>query len=331
MRVSILIPIYGVEAYIEKCAESLFRQTYCDIEYVFVNDCTPDDSIAILRNVASKYPHRQKNMRIVTHEENSGLAVSRLTGLAYATGEFIMFVDSDDYLELNAVEQLASIAENEGSDIVSGGFYHEFTGGKRLYESPPSISKEEYLTLILKRQVKCNIWGRLYRRTLFNKGITFIKGINNGEDYVVVSRLFYFANKISNVNTPVVHYLHLNKGAYSAKYSRSNLDQVLKAETVISEFYKQIGDKELIVSHNIGNLKLKAEQIIILLRSKDRNKADYSYLLGLFDDCEKDNCLLKELAFQDRTLLKLSKVLNYNFMCLYVISGYFFKQLLKFK
>ena len=73
LKVSILVPVYGVEQYIEKCARSLFEQTYSDIEYVFVNDCTKDDSIGVLKRVLEKYPQRMQQVRIINHEKNMGL------------------------------------------------------------------------------------------------------------------------------------------------------------------------------------------------------------------------------------------------------------------
>ena len=102
--VSILVPIYGVEKYIARCVESLFGQTYDNIDYVFVDDCTPDNSITVLKNVLSNYPNRKDSVRIIRHKKNQGLAVTRNTAVAVAKGEFLMHVDSDDWIELNTVE-----------------------------------------------------------------------------------------------------------------------------------------------------------------------------------------------------------------------------------
>ena len=98
MKVSILVPIYGVEHYIEQCARSLFEQSYSDIEYIFVNDCTPDSSMDILKQVLSIYPNRKSQVRIIEHEHNQGLGAARLTATKAATGEAVMHVDSDDYI-----------------------------------------------------------------------------------------------------------------------------------------------------------------------------------------------------------------------------------------
>lgn len=97
-KVSILVPIYGTELYIEKCARTLFEQTYDNIEFIFVNDCTRDNSVNVLKRVLEEYPLRKSQTRIIEHKENKGLAGSRLTGLQNATGEYVWCVDSDDYV-----------------------------------------------------------------------------------------------------------------------------------------------------------------------------------------------------------------------------------------
>ena len=95
-KVSIIVPIYGVEHFIERCARSLFEQTLDGIEFIFVNDSTPDNSISILLRVLEDYPNRQNQVRIVQHEVNKGLPFARQTGIRLAKGEYIAHCDSDD-------------------------------------------------------------------------------------------------------------------------------------------------------------------------------------------------------------------------------------------
>lgn len=99
-KISVIIPVYGVERYIEQCACSLFEQTMQDgIEFIFVDDCSPDKSIEILENVLREYPHREQQVKIIRHTENQGLGGARKTGMEYATGEYIIHCDSDDWVE----------------------------------------------------------------------------------------------------------------------------------------------------------------------------------------------------------------------------------------
>ena len=119
IKVSILVPIYGVEKYIERCAVSLFEQTYKNIEYIFVDDCGTDNSIGILKDVIDRYPCRKEQTRIIRHTRNRGLAAARNTAVKEATGEFICHVDSDDWVDQTLIEQLVSKQIENDADIVS--------------------------------------------------------------------------------------------------------------------------------------------------------------------------------------------------------------------
>mgnify|MGYP000541624267 CR=1 FL=1 len=104
--VSVIVPIYGVEPYIEKCARSLFEQSLENMVFIFVNDCTPDKSVEILRQVIEDYPRRYLQIQIIEHEENRGLAMARNSGLLIAKGEYIIHCDSDDWVELDMYEEM---------------------------------------------------------------------------------------------------------------------------------------------------------------------------------------------------------------------------------
>ena len=117
-KVSILVPVYNVAAFIEKCARSLFEQTFADIEYVFVDDCSPDNSVEILQRVLEDYPERKSCVKILRHEVNKGVSSARNTALRNASGDYVFFVDSDDFLELDAIALLLDKAKGTNVDIV---------------------------------------------------------------------------------------------------------------------------------------------------------------------------------------------------------------------
>ena len=111
-KVSILMPIYKVEQYLEKTLDSIFTQTYLNIEYVFVNDCSPDNSLTVLKDTISKYGIDDSKYTIINHKQNEGIAVSRTDCIANAKGDYVFFVDSDDWIEKDAVEQMVSATKN---------------------------------------------------------------------------------------------------------------------------------------------------------------------------------------------------------------------------
>ena len=98
-KVSVIIPVYNVEKYIEKCARSLFEQTLDDIEYIFIDDCSPDNSMLVLSKVLKSYPKREAQVRIIRNPENKGVAYSRTIGMKAATGEYMIHCDPDDWVD----------------------------------------------------------------------------------------------------------------------------------------------------------------------------------------------------------------------------------------
>ena len=148
-KISLLIPIYGVENYIEQCARSLFSQSYTSIEYIFVDDCTKDRSIEILQSVMEDYPDRKEDILLIRHEHNKGLGAARRTAFEAATGEYIMHVDSDDMLPSNAVELLTIKAEESHADIIDGGYAYWKDGKASTPIMPDHIKKEKYLRWML--------------------------------------------------------------------------------------------------------------------------------------------------------------------------------------
>lgn len=117
-KVSVIVPIYGVEEYIERCARSLFEQTMDDMEFIFVNDCTKDNSMDVLQRVMKDYPNRREQIKIICHTENKGLPQARKTGILVSTGDYIAHCDSDDWMEHDAYQLLYEKAINSESDMV---------------------------------------------------------------------------------------------------------------------------------------------------------------------------------------------------------------------
>lgn len=238
MRISILVPVYGVEKYIERCAVSLFEQTYEDIEYIFVDDCSPDGSIDVLRNVMSRYPAREKQVRIIRHEGNMGLGAARATAMEAAQGEYVMFVDSDDFISRDAAEVLMSAIESSGADIADGGFvYYTGTENDAVYH-PSHDTAEVFLRKVLIQNIVAHaMWARLIRRKLFtDNDIKFQKGINHAEDYSVLPRVLFGARRI--VTDSIVYYYRIDRASmFSNGMSMKNLISYLKANGMVYRFF----------------------------------------------------------------------------------------------
>lgn len=239
MKISILVPVYGVEKYIEQCAESLFCQTYDDLEYVFVDDCSLDNSMEKLQSVLNRYAHRQAQVRIVRHEYNHGLGTARRTALAAATGDFVLHVDSDDYLLPNAVEMLVTEQTRTNADIVSGAYNTLSPDGTLQTRSIDVLDKSLMLKLLLvQHTIPYNIWARLIRRSLYtNNGIDAIEGVNMAEDYAVIPRLVCAAASLAYVTQPVyVYRLDSASGTFHDHMQSHHVVSILKANDAVCQY-----------------------------------------------------------------------------------------------
>ena len=259
-KVSILVPVYGVERFIQRCAHSLFNQTYGNIEYIFIDDKTPDRSIELLKNVVAEFPNRKDFVRTIKRDANRGLAAARTTGISHATGDFLMHVDSDDYIELETVELAVNAMVNNNADIVSFGCFREYAN-KTIIQIPPSFKdgKDMCLKFLRKKNINVGVWGRMYRRSLYvNNNIKTLEGFNMAEDFQVTPRLAYYASKVAVIKKPLYHYDLTNENALTFSFDSKKCNQCWKAVEINEAFFKGKG--------NIYTEMLEKGKVVILSR-----------------------------------------------------------------
>lgn len=203
--VSVIIPVFGVEKYIERSARSLFEQTLSDIEFIFVDDCCQDNSIEILKRVMSEYPNRGDSVRIIHHDKNLGLPYARRTGLMHAQGLFVANCDSDDWVDLDLYERMYNNAQKYHSDIVvcdckntNGDSYSVLSGGIET-------SAKECVKLMLYRKMWWSMCNKIFKRELFQEPIQFPDNYM-GEDMCLCLQLMYHASKVSYVKNSFYNY-----------------------------------------------------------------------------------------------------------------------------
>lgn len=237
LKISILTPIYGVEKYIEQCARSLFEQSYASIEYIFVDDCTPDKSIGILQSLLKEYPGRAQQVRIIHHDRNRGVGAARQTALMAATGDYLLFADSDDMLPEDAVEKLAGKADSSHADLVDGG-YREWCDGKAgILQKPFDVSDKKLLKLLVCQNIITNrLWGRIYKRSLIMEHrIFFEEGINYAEDLFWNAQFMFYGKKV-NIDDAVYYYRTDNENSYNHNISEKNLLSYFKSTRRLIDF-----------------------------------------------------------------------------------------------
>lgn len=241
-KVSVLVPVYNVELYIERCARSLFEQTFTDVEYIFVDDCSPDNSISILENVIREYSNIN-NVRVLKHSQNQGLAVARNTAIKNSTGTYLLHVDSDDYLEKDAVQLLYEKAIETNADMVICDYKLVYKNKTRILYSNYDKDVSEYTKLLLKRKTVVNIIGKLIRKSLIVKNDLYaIAGLNQGEDYLVTPRIAYYSSVIQKVNLPLYNYEKSNSLSYTANINVNAIKNIIEVENHLVDFFSRIKD-----------------------------------------------------------------------------------------
>lgn len=241
-KVSILVPVYGVEKFIYKCAQSLFEQTYNNIEYIFVDDCTSDNSISILKNTLQNYPKRVAGTRIVKHLTNRGLAAARNTAIDAARGDFVLFVDSDDWIDKDFVEKLIC-SQIEGSyDVVTAAcLEHKLNGNNVIL--PKDLSPQDNCLEILSRSQPSVVWGRLIKKSIFTENrLLCIEGVNMGEDLQQTPRIFYHARSCAIQPETRYHYNRLNESSYTQGRSLKMDYQMWKSFDSLRDYFKDKGE-----------------------------------------------------------------------------------------
>lgn len=205
-KVSVIVPVYGVEKYIERCAVSLFEQTLDDIEYIFVNDCTKDKSIEILKGVLCRYPNREKQVRIVDMASNSGQAAVRKYGISLATGEFIIHCDSDDWVEVDMYKSMYNRAVETSSDIVVCDYNisNNQSNFEYIHNLVP-LNKNEFINGVLDGSVHASLCNKLVKASLYEYILYFPKD-NYTEDMVITTQLVYYARRINSICKGFYHY-----------------------------------------------------------------------------------------------------------------------------
>ncbi len=246
--VSILVPVYGVEQYIEECVRSLLEQSYEECRYIFVDDASQDRSIELLRATVAEYPHRAEHVRIASHDHNRGLGAARNTLFDMVTqGEFVMCVDSDDYLDSHIVEALVTRAIVTRADAVRCGRVELSPSGQaRVNRLSWLGSREATLRAILAQShlITSNIHGVMVRRELIERAhIRVAPDVNMGEDYTFIAQVLYHAKRVATLDEPLYIYRTERKGSYmDSMRALVHIESYIRANVWVTEFIESQAD-----------------------------------------------------------------------------------------
>lgn len=274
--VSVIVPVYNVSKYLERCVERLSQQTYKDVEIILVDDGSTDDS----GSICDRWATLDTRVRVI-HKVNGGLSSARNAGLEVARGKYVAFVDSDDFVETDYILKLTECAESRNVDVVICNYRFVDDDGASIdndnytkYSRKDSFDYYEALKLFEDKQYRTFfdvVWNKLYKKELW-EGVRFPEGVGVVEDITVMPRIYHKAHSLCVIDNTLYNYVYR---AGSLSHSTRDIQDDLALRIPMMEerlsLYREWNIKELCLSHIIHMYPMLKE-------SKDYGKADLKSL-----------------------------------------------------
>lgn len=268
-KVSIIIPFFNAEQYISRCAKSLFEQTLDSIEFVFVNDCSTDSSVLVLKNLIKLYPDRKEAVKIVCHQKNLGSAASRNTGLNHVKGEFVGWVDSDDWVKPEMFKVLYDISVLNRADLIWCNFYKAFPDKNIETIQDVALNNIIFIQSLISGRVEGMLWNKLMRHSIIkNNNIRFLEGNDLGEDKMFLIKYLYHSRSIIFENSSLYFYV-INKNISITRDPKiSRVYEEINNAKSICDF---LTEKEVnqVSNHDLNNFKFKSKQKLLFTDSEE--------------------------------------------------------------
>lgn len=265
VKVSFLVPVYNVGEFIEPCMRSLLEQTLQEIEIVIVDDGSTDDTIEKVEHLLEEYPSRRDQVRIIRHEQNKGIAVGRKDLLDAAKGEYVYYIDGDDYVELRMAELMYGKAKEQNADIVFCNYFYHTKDGYVVSNLAPNGEGEHGENLredTLNRRITHYLTSRLMSRALFVENEIAWPVESIAEDLVIVTQATFFAHILAIVNEPQYHY-RFNQNSYS---------RAAGEEKCVVRFYGNLANYEVLNGFmKRNNLTERYERGVFVSKASIRN------------------------------------------------------------
>ncbi|HEW0988371.1 TPA: glycosyltransferase family 2 protein [Streptococcus pneumoniae] len=307
MKVSVIIPVYNVEKYLRRCLDSVVNQTYKDIEVILVNDGSPDNSKEICEEYVAKY----SNIQLI-NQKNAGLGAARNTGLQYITGNAVTFVDSDDWLELDAIEYYVASMKKSDADIVvtqmirkKEYFSNEGTNGTTIKEEV--LNQEQFAKKYFKidgNNIEYYACAKLYKREIAREvkypvGL-FAEDVPAAFGYIIRSQKIFYSTKVT-------YNYFFNDNSLTAKFTDKDFD-LEKIWDLVVEEAKIYGNEDYILYAKVNRYRIDFNLLCRIALSENKSDIEkYSQeivvLLGKVKENKK--ILLKYLPFSRKVIFRL--------------------------
>lgn len=306
VKVSIIIPVYNVEKYLEQCLKSVINQTYSNIEILLIDDGSPDSSPTI----CDSYAQKDNRIRVI-HQENAGVSVARNKGLDLATGEYVYFLDADDWIEENAIEVMVSALKEEALDCLGFGFVKEFDNISQIQKNEiweTTTYKEERYDVVYHRSIGfvnadmhhfhtmnafAVIWSKLYKKSIIDAhGIRFpdIKQLGSFEDGLFNIHFFRHAKNFKFLDASLYHYRKNNLQSIASNYKTCFYEKQKLQMACIRELIGD-SDKNALEAYNNRVAYMAMEYCSNVLKNKANYATKRGELKRMFRDREYANAI----------------------------------------
>lgn len=247
MKLSIIIPIYNVEKYLDKCLNSVLKQIEKEDEVILINDGSTDNSFNICKNIKEIY---MKNNIVLINKKNEGVAIARNIGLKKATGDYIFWIDSDDWLDDNCIKCIKDTIEKTNSDIILFDFYNVNKKNINpcfIFEKSKILSKKEILIEVAQDSFRSLLWRTVVKRDIY-ENIHFPEGVQMMEDFSIYHLLFHKAKTFYYIRKPLYYYRLVNNSLSQKKKDVMLIYNIsLQREEFFRKNYPEIEEKYRLV------------------------------------------------------------------------------------
>ena len=309
IKVSVCIPVYNAEAYIEQCVRSLFEQTLDSIEYVFIDDCSSDNSIGVMQNILEEYPHRKHQVKIIRHQVNKGVTQSRCDGVASCTGDYIIHCDADDWVDANMYETMYNKAIETDADVVCCNKKIHKKNFYRIVKMPNISTSDEFICRVVSNISFSSLWDKLFRKTIAKSLDLYIPtDIYMREDVIRLVQMLLKCQKIAFVDNPFYNY-RLSSNSLTGNVTREKYENVLASTEILGEILLDSRFKKALTALKCLDLLSAVKKTNLLTPfefHKKVNELDYSDIKAAMKLLTKQERILFLIALHNYRIATVS-------------------------
>ena len=316
-KIAVIVTAYNAEKYIDRCLTSLMEQSLIEVQCVIIDDGSTDQTLKIINEIITKYPKKTMDIKVVSRE-NKGVSFSRSEGLSYINSEYFIFLDSDDWIERNALKYLYLKAESNNADMVIADYFIYRNGVSKDSCSPEISGVYNIISQMLLGNIKGFSWNKLIKTSILKDNeIDFVSGIDYLEDFLYSLKLISKSKRIFYLSRAIIYYNQDSEHAITRRLDEKKIRDILSAINHIELYLYEIN-----MYHNLQpflyNFKMHHKYNLLY---QSRNKK----YLSLFDG-DSGSVFKTNLSINKKIILYLSS----KSVCkLFVMIGFKFVDILK--